>query len=102
MDKFSNRNIKMTRNTVTFGPKIQRRKYSNSIRPIEAKDINPTVETFATLDIETVKTNIQDNEQLPIAITTTYSLDGCNKKTKLFLVEPKLFMKHPNSAVNRL
>src|ERR1700722_2993861 len=101
MDKYSNRNIKMTKNTVTFGPKIQTRSYSNSIRPIQAKDINPTVEPLATLDIETVNSPINPGEQLPIAISLVYYFNN-ELKTKLFLVEPKLFMKHPNSAVNRL
>jgi hypothetical protein len=101
MDKYSNRNIKMTRNTIKFGPQIQRRGYSNSIRPIAIKDINPAIDTFTTLDIETVNSPINPGEQLPVAISLVYSLNN-QLKSKIFLVEHKLFMKHPNSAVNRL
>jgi hypothetical protein len=102
MDEYANRHIKMTKNAIKFGSKIQSRSYSNSIRPIQAKDINPSVEPFATLDIETVNSPINPGEQLPIAITTTYPLGNNKINTKIFLIEPKLFIRSPNFAINKL
>jgi len=98
MDKFANRNITMTKNTVIFGPKIQARGYSSYIKPIRITNIDPSLKMFAAMDVETINWK---GIQKPIAISLVYSLNN-ELKSKLFLIEPKLFIRASDFAINKL
>jgi len=99
MDKYANRSIKMTRNTVVFGPKIQTRSYTSYIKPISITNIDPSLKNFAAMDVETINWK---GKQEPIAVTTTYVSEDNKINTKIFLIEPKLFIRSPNFAINKL
>lgn len=110
MDELSNKNIKITKSAissksnkgfqtkVSMGPINQTRLYSSYIKPIKPHNIDPTISSFATMDIETIDFK---GTQIPIAISLAY-YDSNKVKTKLFLIKPSLFKSNHEKAIDLL
>lgn len=98
MDSYKNKNITITKNPNKINPKIlnQIRSFSSSaIKPITKVVVTGIIESFATIDIETLECG---GFQFPGLISMAYIQDN-QVIGKQFIIDHTLYLKDPQFAV---